>query len=122
MSEKPQAKSELRVWLAIRTDLDMPVGKIAVQAGHGFTAVLFDCDAALLADYRRGSQVKVAVKVGSLAELSRVGEEAARAGIPHMIIKDEGRTVFGEPTETVCAFGPAFPEDLPPFLKRLRLF
>lgn len=122
MTKVSQEKSELRIWLAIRTDLAMSAGKIAVQAGHGFTSVIVKCDQDRLVEYIEGSQVKVAVKVASLAELRRVAEEAARAGLTHVLVTDEGRTEFEEPTETVCAFGPARPEDLPSFLKRLRLF
>ncbi len=114
----------LRMWVAVRTDLAMPRGKLAVQAGHGFATAILKAharDPALVDAYQADSMAKVAVGVRSVAELEWVAREAGVAGIDHCLVVDEGRTVFAEPTATVCAFGPCTREALPPFLRRLRL-
>ncbi|WP_158808157.1 aminoacyl-tRNA hydrolase [Beijerinckia sp. L45] len=116
---------ELKMWVAIRADLAMPPGKLAVQAGHAFVQVALNAMAthpARLLAYMEASQAKIAVSVRGLGPLRRVARECADQGIPHALITDAGRTVFGEPTETVCAFGPAYRDELGLFLKRLRLY
>lgn len=117
--------SELRMWIAVRTDLGMASGKLAAQVGHGVATTLMaalEADPQNVADYMSNSQTKIVVRVDSEAELLRVYDEARQIGIPNALIVDAGRTVFdGLPTMTVCAFGPCEPEKLSGFLKRLRL-
>lgn len=115
---------ELKMWLAVRKDLTMPPEKLAAQAGHAFSETLMaarDAEPDVVAAYRATSHAKIVVWARNLVELERVRVEAIAAGIPCVLIVDEGRTVFGGPTATVCAFGPRFKADLPPFLNRLRL-
>lgn len=112
---------ELRMWLVMRTDINMPVGKMLAQAGHGFVSALGKADAELAKAYLSDSQTKIAVQVASEAALIRVAKEAETSGIPHALIQDAGRTVFSEPTFTCCAFGPCRTDDLSSYLRRLRL-
>ena len=116
--------AELKMWIAVRADLDMPVGKLCAQVGHGVASTLMaalQADPQNVADYFSNSQTKIAVRVNSEVELIRVHDEARQIGIPTALIMDAGRTIFAEPTRTVCAFGPCEPEKLTGFLKRLRL-
>ena len=115
---------EVTVWLAVRADLAMPPGKLAAQAGHGFSTVLLDAyrrNPALVDAYQAASMKKSVVVARNEGQLRRVEREAEAAGIGRCLVVDEGRTVFGEPTATVCAFGPCRMSDLPKFLARLRL-
>lgn len=115
---------ELKMWLAVRTDLEMPPGKLAAQAGHGFTMALLKAmqSAPETAQaYLSAAHTKVVCRIGAEGGLRRIEQEATEAGIPCALITDAGRTVFGHPTATVCAFGPARREDLPKFLKDLQL-
>lgn len=117
-------KGELKMWLAVRTDLDMPPGKLAAQAGHGFTLAMLAAQRDtpnMLFEYLGGSHTKIVVQIGAESGLRRIAQEAKEAGIPFALITDAGRTVFTEATPTVCAFGPARSDELPSFLKRLRL-
>jgi peptidyl-tRNA hydrolase, PTH2 family len=116
--------SELKMWLAVRCDLNMPPGKLAAQAGHAFSSALlsaFQSDPDCVRRYQAHAMPKVVVGVRNEANLQRVAEEARRAGIPSYLVLDAGRTVFAEPTHTVCAIGPCYRSDLPTFVKRLRL-
>lgn len=115
---------ELKMWLAVREDIEIPPEKLAAQAGHGFCEALMrarDVDPETVALYRATSHAKIVVRAKNEAFLRRVEREAAAAGIPNAYIVDEGRTVFPEPTATVCAFGPCRRSDLPNFLRRLRM-
>lgn len=113
-----------KMWLAVRTDLEMSRYKLATQAGHAYQGLTFAALAQAqekLIEYLKTGTPKITVAVKSEAELLRVHEEAEKAGIPVVLVTDEGRTEFGEPTSTVCAFGPWERDELPPFLKRLQL-
>ncbi len=116
---------ELKMWLAIRTDLGMSPGKIAVQAAHAASDLLLRGQGkqqAVLAEYLRGPTTKIAVRVDSETTLRRVASEAQAANIPWRIVSDAGRSEIAPGTLTVCAFGPAYRADLPSMLKRLQLF
>jgi PTH2 family peptidyl-tRNA hydrolase len=116
--------SELKMWLAVRCDLNMPPGKLAAQAGHAFGSALlsaFQSDPECVRLYQEHAMPKIVVGVRNEAELQRVAEEARSAGILCYMVTDAGRTVFSEPTQTVCAVGPCYRGDLPAFIRRLRL-
>ena len=117
-------ESERKIWIAVRTDIAMSPGKLAVQSAHGAMG-LFDAkrrgsDLAF-EEYLSGAAPKIAVRVGSESELRRVGAEARAAAIDSYLVVDAGRTELAASTATVCVFGPAYRDELPPFLKRLQL-
>lgn len=116
---------ELKMWLAVRTDLAMSPQKMAVQSGHAFQLLLMHVlndDAALAAAYLTDAMPKIVVRADNEEHLLKIDALAKEAGIHSVTIRDAGRTEFSEPTLTVCAFGPKFRDDLPSGLKRLRLF
>lgn len=113
------------MWLAIRTDLGMSPGKIAVQAAHAASHLQMKAQYksyALLMDYLRGPTTKVAVRVDSELALRRVASEAEAAGVLWYVVRDAGRSEVAPGSLTVCAFGPAYRAYLPAYLKRLQLF
>jgi len=115
---------ELRLWLAVRVDLGMSVGKIAAQAMHaafGLHDYLIDRKPEVLRAYEDGAHTKICVKVNSLADLERVEREAEIANIPCHVVSDAGRSEIDPGTKTVCLFGPAYRDELPPFLRRLQV-
>lgn len=116
---------ELKMWCAIRTDLVIPIGKFGTQAGHAYANTLLEAyknNPDLVNDYMANSSPKITVRADSEAMLLRIKQEADTAGLFNMLIVDAGRTVFDAPTITACAFGPCYKSQLPPFLKRLRLY
>ena len=114
---------ELKMWLAVRTDLPLSRGKLAVQAMHaaGWLHLIVARDnPELMQSYLQDATPKISVRVDSASALDRVCEEAKAAGIPFYAVADAGRTEIDPGTRTVCLFGPAYRHDLPPFLKRLQ--
>jgi peptidyl-tRNA hydrolase, PTH2 family len=99
--------------------------KLAIQSGHAFswlTEKLVKEGSNTFAEYQAMSSPKIGVEVKNEPMLRRVLDEAEKAGIPALLVEDEGRTEFnGVKTPTVVAFGPSLREDLPPFLKRLQI-
>lgn len=118
---------EIKMWVAVRQDIDWSshLGKLANQAGHGFLIAFLEAAKLrpdIVQDYVSSSgHAKISVRAKNEDELLRIEREAKEAGIPVALITDAARTVFPEPTRTVCAFGPARRSELPPYLRRLRL-
>ena len=118
----PKAR-ELKMWLAVRTDLPLSVGKLVGQAMHaaGWLHLRVAAERpALLQEYLKDATPKIVVSVSSLAALERVEREAEAAGIPHQSVRDAGRSEIEPGTKTVCLFGPAYRDELPTYLQRLR--
>jgi PTH2 family peptidyl-tRNA hydrolase len=120
-SERPR---ELKMWLAVRTDLDMSLGKACAQAGHAFGHLHLLAQQqkpVVFKNYLENATPKITVRVDGESALLRVHNEAQAAGITSYIVHDAGRSELEPNTATVCAFGPAYHDELPSFLKRLRL-
>jgi peptidyl-tRNA hydrolase len=119
------AEPDLRMWLFVREDLPMPLGKFAAQAGHGYSTCLWfsnQHDPNLVATYMDGAQGKIAVSVKNEEELLKCVEACKEAGLVAVSVKDAAHTVFEKPTYTVGAVGPCYRKDLPKRVSRLRLF
>jgi len=96
--------------VAVRRDLEMGKGKIAVQVGHATVT------AAEETKHRRPEwwkswfnegQCKVVVKVKSEEELHRLKREASELGLAAAIIQDAGLTQIEPGTATCVGIGPA---------------
>lgn len=115
---------ELKMWLAVRTDLPISKGKLAVQAMHaaGWLHLIVARDnPALMEAYMADATPKICVRVKSQAQLERVVREADAAGVPRYIVTDAGRSEIPAGTQTVCLFGPAYRDELPKFLDGLQV-
>ena len=95
--------------IAVRTDLKMSKGKIAVQTAHGSVSAYVktkkyypDWADNWLAEGQR----KITVKVGSEKEIHQLAEEARKANIPYAVINDAGLTQLPPGTTTVIGIGP----------------
>jgi len=96
--------------IAVRTDLGMSRGKIAVQVAHG--SVSSAEQARVLKQdiwkaWLREGQKKVAVKVSSEEELIELERKAVSHSLPHALIRDAGMTELPPGTLTVLGIGPA---------------
>lgn len=124
---------ELKMWLVVRGDIQMSMGKLAAQAGHGFCTALREATVLdsiakatgnggyTVEEYFQNSQPKITVVAKNLAALERVHRECTEASLPCSFITDEGRTEFPEPTATVVGIGPCRFSELPKYVQRLRL-
>lgn len=115
---------EFKMWLVIRTDLPLSQGKMGAQVGHAFGRLYMEAAKlrpGIFEAYLTDNEPKITVKVSDEAKLRRVEMEAKAAGIPCQLIRDAGRSEVAPNTPTVCAFGPAYRDDLPPYLRRLQV-
>lgn len=96
--------------IAVRTDLEMSKGKIAVQVAHGSVSAaeqarIYKPD--ILRAWLREGQKKVAVKVSSEEELIELRRQAVNHSLPFALIRDAGMTELPPGTITVLGIGPA---------------
>lgn len=128
MSDEIQPAPEMKIWIVVRNDITITAMKLGVQIAHGVEwltrALVIDYPERYL-EYQStgtGGTPKIGVKAKSEADLRKAVDEATAAGIPAVLVVDEGRTEFdGVKTATVAAFGPAYRDELPPYLRRLQL-
>lgn len=101
---------KLKLAVAVRRDLEMGKGKIAVQVGHATVTVAEEVRRAHPEWWRawfNEGQCKVVVKVNSERDLVELNEMAHRVGIPSVIIHDGGLTQVSPGTATCIGIGPA---------------
>ena len=105
---------KFKLVVAVRRDLDMGKGKIAVQVGHATINAAEEAKRGhphWWSEWINTGQCKVAVKVDTESDLYRLNEEARRLGLPSAIIRDSGLTQLSPGTATCVGIGPA-PADL----------
>lgn len=94
--------------IAVRDDLDLSEGKLAVQVAHG--AVEAACKArrdhqGWFDAWRSEGQVKVCVRVDDEATLREL--QTLAGDLPSHLVQDAGRTEIPAGTATALAIGPA---------------
>lgn len=110
--------------IAVRTDLDMSKGKIAVQVAHGSVSATEQTRVHKQEIWRawlREGQKKVAVKVTSEEELIELRRQAVSHNISHALIRDAGMTELPPGTVTVLGIGPAKTEIIDEVTGELKL-
>lgn len=101
--------------IAVRTDLGMSKGKMAVQVAHGAVSAAERARVSqqeIFRSWLREGQKKVAVKVGSEEEIMALRRLAVIHGVPFALIRDAGLTELPPGTTTVIGIGPAKSEDV----------
>jgi PTH2 family peptidyl-tRNA hydrolase len=110
--------------IAVRTDLGMSKGKIAVQVAHGSVSAAERARVTKQEEWRtwmREGQKKVAVKVASEEEIMELRKEAITHSLPFAIIRDAGMTELPPGTLTVIGIGPAKIKKIDEVTKDLKL-
>ena len=103
-------KFQYKQVIAVRTDLGMSRGKIAVQVAHGSLSASENARVSqqeLWRAWYREGQKKVAVKVSSEEELMELRRQAINHRLPHALIRDAGMTELPPGTITVLGIGPS---------------
>ncbi len=121
MSERSFAYKQV---IAVRTDLGMSRGKIAVQVAHGSVSSaeqVRKLKQDIWKAWLREGQKKVAVKVGSEEELLALKRKATSLGLPHALIRDAGMTELPPGTITVLGIGPEKAERMDEVTGELKL-
>jgi len=103
-------ESKYKLVVAVRKDLEMGKGKIAVQVGHAIITASEETKRLHPDWWRRWfdeGQCKVAVKVAGESALTKLNQDARELGLPSAIIHDSGLTQILPGTATCVGIGPA---------------
>ncbi len=110
--------------IAVRTDLGMSKGKMAVQVAHGAVSAAERARVSnqdVWRSWLQEGQKKVAVKVQSEEELLQLMREAIAHRLPYSLIRDAGMTELPPGTMTVIGIGPAKSEEVDKVTADLKL-
>jgi PTH2 family peptidyl-tRNA hydrolase len=106
---KPTNDFEYKLVVAVRRDLEMGKGKIAVQVGHATITVSEETRKRHPEWWNRWfneGQCKVVVKVNSEEDLINIERRAGQLGLASAIIHDRGLTQVEPDTATCVGIGP----------------
>ncbi len=101
---------EYKQVIAVRTDLKMGKGKLAVQVGHAAVSAAEEArrkHSKWWQAWLEEGQCKLTVKVKSLTELLDLEREAIHMKLPHYLVTDRGLTQLPSGTVTCLGIGPA---------------
>lgn len=113
MVQEPSADSptfRYKQVIAMRTDLKMSRGKIAVQVGHAAVSAAEEARKKYpdwWAAWMKEGQCKIAVRVDSEQVLLELEERATKSKLPTALIIDRGLTEIPPDTITCLGIGPA---------------
>ena len=96
--------------IAVRRDLDMGKGKVAVQVAHAAVSAAEEARkrfAEWWDAWLREGQCKVAVRVDSEEEIFQLQRKSKELRLPFALITDRGLTQIEPGTVTCLAIGPA---------------
>lgn len=115
--------NEHKMWLAVRVDLPLSIGKALIHSGHCFGRLYLSASQLVperMDAYLSDNEPKIGVKAKNEGVLHRIADECERAGIPHQLVRDAGRSEVPAGTPIYCAFGPWKRAELPKFLHKLQ--
>jgi PTH2 family peptidyl-tRNA hydrolase len=115
---------EYKLVVAVRTDLKLSTGKIAVQVAHAAVSCAVKCmetNRKLFDAWYREGQRKIVVKVPGTKELVSLSEEAKERGLISTLIEDAGLTEVPPGTLTCVGIGPAREDEIDPITRKLQL-
>lgn len=103
------SRTQNKLVIVMRKDLNMNVGKCVAQGGHAILGVTnlirnegTEEQKKVMADWEAGSFTKITLSVNSLEELMDIYENAKEKGLPVKLIIDNGWTVFNGVKTTTC--------------------
>lgn len=133
--------SEVKQLIVVRNDLrgKLRHGKLAAQVAHASLAAVMcekDIDENCWGDgnnmiiplddsleqWITGKFTKAVLKCDDEAHILRLRDICEGADLRHYLIRDEGRTVFNEPTYTCLGIGPFYSDQLDKLFGDLKLY
>lgn len=115
---------EFKLVVVVRGDLNMKVGKLAVQVAHAAVACALEAKAKKakwFSEWYKEGQRKVVLRAVDLEDLRFLNDKAVRAGLPHVLITDAGLTELPPNTTTCLGIGPAPENEIDPITGSLPL-
>ncbi len=92
--------------IAVRADIKISRGKLAVQAAHASVSAIGKVDKRVLKAWEKEGQKKIVVKAKDLDELIALKERCEKLKIPCSLISDAGLTELPSGTITALGIGP----------------
>ena len=92
--------------IVIRNDLDLSVGKIAVQTAHASRAAARNAKKEIVKIWEVSGEKKVVLKAKDLDELKTLEEKCKKLKLPYALIRDAGLTEVKKGTITALGIGP----------------
>ncbi len=92
--------------LLIRQDLQLPKGKLAVQAAHASVEAVLKSEKKLVKAWLEQGMPKIVLKVKDEQELLWYYRRAQEEGLTASLIADAGKTVVAPGTKTAVGIGP----------------
>ncbi len=121
--------SHYYIYAIIRSDLEMPSGKLSAQAGHAYTDSLMNAlntHPENVANYRNSQSggSKVTLKAKNEDHLIKAYIQAKSEGVPCALIVDQGHILpphfDGKPIITALGIGPCKKEDIKHITKKFQ--
>ena len=100
------SKKSYKQVILIREDLNLPKGKMAVQAAHASVEAVLKSDSDAVDKWKKEGMAKIVLKVKDEKELIKYFQQAKDSGLTASLITDAGRTVVAPGTKTAVAIGP----------------
>jgi len=105
-------EQEYKQVIAVRIDLKMSPGKLAVQVAHASVEAVLECMGHQvwrdwLYRWREQGMKKIVVKGGGEKDLVQIYTRCREEGLPCSIVRDAGRTELEPGTLTAVGVGPA---------------
>lgn len=107
--EPDTGDQQLAVFIVVREDLKMSVGKMAAQVGHGALGIFSiarKTTPIALHKWETKGETKLFYHANSEQLLLKIADLAKAAKVPRIVISDAGRTQIAPGSKTVLAFGP----------------
>jgi len=101
---------EYKLIVAVREDLELSKGKMAVQVAHASVSSSLNCKRKIPKWFKawlEEGQKKVVVKAADLEELLELKKKAESKGLPFALVEDAGLTELPPGTTTCLGIGPA---------------
>ncbi|MCX6815955.1 MAG: peptidyl-tRNA hydrolase Pth2 [Candidatus Aenigmarchaeota archaeon] len=92
--------------IVVRSDLNMSIGKTAVQCAHAAVAAAEKTAKAKISAWKKQGQKKVALRVESKDDIEKLAEKCRKLKMAFVIISDAGLTELEPGTTTALAIGP----------------
>jgi PTH2 family peptidyl-tRNA hydrolase len=100
---------DYKLVIAVRSDLELSRGKLAVQVAHAAVMAAFDAKAhhrKWFSDWWAEGQKKVVVNGGTLSDLHSLRAKARSMGLTTALVEDAGLTELPPGTVTCLGIGP----------------
>jgi len=100
---------DYKLVIAVRSDLELSKGKLAVQVAHGAVMAAVDAKAhhrRWFSEWWSEGQKKVVVRGGTLQDLQALRNKARSMGLTTALVEDAGLTELPPGTVTCLGIGP----------------